>query len=324
MTLIQSKTSYIPQAPALAADWPQFATANVEPADLLATGFETLDVVLDSKRRTLWNFMRPGTGFACFTPELLRDIRSLHRTIRDLHATSRHEGGEPLQYVVSASRIPGIYSLGGDLALFAEKIRNGDSKAMHHYGHDAIDLLYHQSIGFGLPVVTIGLIQGDALGGGFECALSFDVIIAERSARIGLPEILFNMFPGMGAYSFLSRRIGSVQAEKMILSGRIYTAEELFDMGVVDVLAEDGEGEYAATRYIDDNRRKHNAHAALYQTRRRVNPISEQELHDVIDIWVEAALNLTPPDLRKMDRLASAQKKRLANMSGAFSQIAAE
>ncbi|WP_419730857.1 crotonase/enoyl-CoA hydratase family protein [Lichenicola sp.] len=324
MTLIQSKDSYIPQAPASSSAWPHFAPADVGPSELLATGFETLDVVIDTKRRTLWNFMRPRDGFVCFTPQLLRDMKSLHQMIPNLHEMTRRGGGDPVQYVVTASRIPGIYNLGGDLTLFAEKIRSGNRLAMQSYAHACTDLIYSNSTSFGVPVVTIGLIQGDALGGGFECALAHDVIIAERSAKIGLPEILFNLFPGMGAYSFLSRRLDCVRAEKMILSGRIYTAEELFEMGVVDVLAEDGEGEYATARYIESNARKHNAHTAVYQARRRVKPISEQELRDVVDIWVEAALNLTAADLRKMDRLAAAQKKRVANASGALSQMAAE
>ena len=51
-------------------------------------------------------------------------------------------------------------------------------------------------------------MQGECLGGGFEAALSSDVIVAEKSARFGFPEILFNLFPGMGAYSFLERKIG--------------------------------------------------------------------------------------------------------------------
>ena len=61
---------------------------------------------------------------------------------------------------------------------------------------------------FGLPIVTISLVRGNALGGGFEIALSGDVIIAERSAMMGFPEILFNCFPGMGAFQTLSSRVG--------------------------------------------------------------------------------------------------------------------
>jgi DSF synthase len=214
------------------------------------------------------------------------------------------------------SAVPGIYNLGGDLGLFAQKIRARDRAAMQHYAHRAVEAVYRNTVAFEAPVVTIALVQGDALGGGFECALSLNLIVAERSAKLGLPEILFNLFPGMGAYSFLSRRIGATAAEKMITSGRIYTAEELYEMGVVDVLAEDGRGEQAVRDYIERNGRKHNAHHALYRTRQRVNPITLEELRDVVDIWVDAALNLTEADLRKMDRLTAAQDRRLSQAAG--------
>ena len=55
-----------------------------------------------------------------------------------------------------------------------------------------------------------------------------------------------------------------------------------------------------------------------------MNPVSEQELRDVVDIWVEAALNLQAPDLRKMERLATAQAKRVLAVTGPASQVAAE
>src|SRR3546814_2073117 len=83
------------------------------------------------------------------------------------------------------------------------------------------------------------------LGGGFEALMTFDVVVAERQARFGLPEILFGLFPGMGAYSILARRIGHVHAERMILGGKVYSAEEMYDMGLVHVIAETGEGEQA-------------------------------------------------------------------------------
>lgn len=159
----------------------------------------------------------------------------------------------------------------------------------------------------------------------FEHALSFDLIVAERSAKLGLPEILFNMFPGMGAYSFLSRRMDRARAEAMILSGRLYGAEELHEMGVVDVLAEDGEGQQAVQEYIARHNRKFNAHQATHRARRRVNPVTLDELTDVVDIWAESALNLTEADLRKMDRLCAAQDRRLMAMQlPASAMMAAE
>ena len=60
---------------------------------------------------------------------------------------------------------------------------------------------------------------------------------------MGLPEILFNLFPGMGAYSLLARRLGMKKAEEMILSGKIFEARELHEMGVVDMIVPSGEGE---------------------------------------------------------------------------------
>lgn len=87
-------------------------------------------------------------------------------------------------------------------------------------------------------------------------------------------------------------------------------------MGVVDVLAEDGEGEAAVRLYIERHGKRHNAHQALMQVRRRVNPVTLAELKDVVDIWTDTALGVSDLDLRMMRRLAKAQQKRIA-MNGA-------
>jgi DSF synthase len=193
--------------------------------------------------------------------------------------------------------------------------------ALRRYGHQCVEVVHGISEAFQSPVVTIALVQGDALGGGFEAALAFDVIVAERSAKFGLPEVLFNLFPGMGAYSFLSRRVGPVQAERMILSGRIYSAEELHTMGLVDVLAEDGHGEEAVREYIDRSDRKHNALQAIYKVRRRSNPVTLTELRDIVDIWSAAALGVSGIDLRKMLRFVAAQEKLIARQSGCDGRV---
>jgi enoyl-CoA hydratase/carnithine racemase len=156
-------------------------------------------------------------------------------------------------------------------------------------------------------VTTISLVQGECLGGGFEAALSSDVIVAERGARFGFPEILFNLFPGMGAYSFLERKIGQKAAEDVLTSGKIYSAEEMHALGVVDVLAEDGEGEAAIAALIKRRQRSRNGMAALAAVRRRVHRIDFSELLDIVQIWVDAALRLNPRDLKLMQRLVSRQ-----------------
>jgi hypothetical protein len=90
------------------------------------------------------------------------------------------------------------------------------------------------------------------LGGEFEAVMSSDVLIAEHSAKRGLPEILFNQFSGMGAYSLLSCQpdSDSACAEWLTLSETIYGAEELYDTGFVDALAEDLQGEMAVYDYV--------------------------------------------------------------------------
>jgi DSF synthase len=275
-----------------------------------ATDYETLKVEFDAGRGLFWCRLKPE-GRPCFSPALLRDIGAMQRALPRLCHDNRDEP-QQLRYFACASAIPGIFNLGGDLGLFQSLIAAGDLTGLIRYGHAAVEAIHRTHVGYDLPLVTIALVQGDALGGGFECALAHDLIIAERSAKFGLPEVLFNLFPGMGAYSFLSRRIGRPAAEKLILSGRIHTAEELHEMGIVQVLAEDGEGEAALLDYVDRSSRWHNAHHATYCARRRVDPVTLQELREVVEVWAEAALRLSDQDLRRMARLVSAQDRRTA------------
>ena len=121
----------------------------------------------------------------------------------------------------------------------------------------------------------------------------------------------------MGAFSFLSRKLDAARAQRLITSGDMLTAEQLYEMGVVDILAEDGEGEATITRYMQKNLARHSGLYAINQARRAVSPISLTELQDVVDVWTSAVFRLTDADLRKMERLASAQSRRMARAGGA-------
>ncbi len=268
-----------------------------------------LDQEIDEGNAAFWCFIREDAG-PHFSSGLLHDVATMQTTLPRIQAARQEAGQAPLRYYISGSRIPGVFNLGGDLALFMNAIQHGDRDGLRAYAKLCIEVAYNIHVAFRLPMITISMIQGDALGGGFEAALSADVIIAERRARFGLPEVLFNLFPGMGAFSFLSRRLDATRAEKMILSGRVYTAEEMAEMGIVDVVAEDGFGEEAVRDYMAHDQRRHNAHYAMCQARRRVNPVTFEELSDITDLWVDAALRLTENDLRRMHRLVSAQARR--------------
>jgi DSF synthase len=218
----------------------------------------------------------------------------------------------PLRYLIWASSTPETYNLGGDLGLFVDLIRDRDVEGLHRYAKACVDVCYLNAINLDLPIVTVALVQGCALGGGFEAVLSNDIIVAERGVKLGLPEVLFNLFPGMGAYSFLSRQLSGAQARAMILSGRLYTAEELAEMGLVDHLVPAGEGEAALRAHLLRNDRRHGVLTALARVGRRCQPIDYEELLEVTDVWVETALCLTDADLRRMEHLARAQERRRA------------
>ena len=271
--------------------------------------FETLAVHLDARLKTYWCNMRPP-GRPSFTPALLADLAAMQGSLRRLCAED--DAADPsIRYFVLGSETPGIFNLGGDLALFGALIQTGDLHHLRAYARSCIDVIHENAITYDLPIVTIAMVQGDALGGGFEAALSCNLIVAERSAKFGFPEILFNLFPGMGAYSFLARRIGAVAAEKMLVSGRLFDASELKDMGIVDMVVEDGGGPEAVRAYIHRNTKRHNGEQGIYRVRQRVNPVDHAELRDIADLWAEAALRLNAVDLRKMQRITMAQNRRI-------------
>lgn len=268
-----------------------------------------LSVRFDSERGVLWTLLDPK-NVPCFSLDLLGQLRVHHDEIECYGDRTLKAGqGNDVRYSVLASLTPGIFNLGGQLALFRELIRSGNRDALLHYATKCIDVIYQRVHHFGQPLATITLLQGDALGGGLEAALTSDVIIAERRSQMGFPEILFNLFPGMGAYSLIARKVSPKFAEKMILSGKIYSAEELYEAGLVDILAEDGKGVEAVNEYIKKQERRSNGFLAVQKARHRFNPVTQQELMDITTVWVDAALKLNEKDLKVMDRFVRSQEK---------------
>ena len=261
----------------------------------------------DTTQKAMWSRWLPSPR-PCFNPGLLRDIRTYYDMLQ--HTNGCVNDGvddHPIEYVVLASGMSGVFNLGGDLDLFRSLIEKRDRPGLSVYGRACVDVLYSNYIAHGLAATTISLVQGECLGGGFEAALSSDVIIAERSARFGFPEILFNLFPGMGAYSFLYRRVGEKRGEEILTSGRIYSAEEMLAFGVIDRVVDDGQGEAEVNALIKQRARSRNGLCGISAARRRVQRIDLAELVDIVEIWVDCALRLNTRDLKLMQRLVSRQ-----------------
>ena len=272
---------------------------------------ELVQTRLDAERGVYWAYMK-SQARPCFTPALLSDLTRFVDSIQDGGGVFHDLGGKQcrINYAVIASRVPGIFSLGGDLSVFKHAIARRERTALVHYGRQCVDTLYRWWQNCNLPLTTVSLVQGDALGGGFECALSSSFIIAEESAKMGFPEVLFNLFPGMGAYSFLVRKVGRRLTEEIVCSGLTYSARQLLEMGVVDVVATDGTGEYAVNAFIARHSRSSNGRRGIEAVAREIQPLKHEELVRVVDIWADAALRLGDRDLKLMERLLRAQTRR--------------
>ena len=284
----------------------QLALLNGIDAEPTATSpIPLLKTHYDEKYRVSWCYMQPE-GRPCFTPELLK---SLMRHARQLQLESVQHEGQKFDYLVLASSIKGVFNLGGDLDLFFRCVTEQDRETLHQYAIDCINLFHEYFTHLSLDLTTISLVQGDALGGGFESALGAQVVIAEKGTKMGFPESLFNLFPGMGAWTVLSRKLGPNAAERMMLDGGLRSAEELHELGLVDILAEPGEGETEVYKLIKKRNRQANSYRALRRVRDTCNDASYQELKDIVDIWVDAAFELDSRDLRMMERLVKRQNQ---------------
>lgn len=243
-----------------------------------------------------------------WTLPLLLELNALNADIRALY--EQNEFVEPpIRFFVGGSLRPGLFSMGGDLAYFVDRVRARDEEGLRRYAYACVEAIFDNYHGFDSPVVTMALLEGDALGGGLEAALSCQFVIAERGVKLGFPKALFHAFPGMGAYSLVSRRLDAARAEKLILSARLHSAEELHELGLIDILAEKGEGQARARAFIAENGKRHALLGAIGKVRRRMAPLAREELHDITDIWVESVMNLAPIDLRKMEMLGRLQDR---------------
>lgn len=131
--------------------------------------------------------------------------------------------------------------MGGDLPFCFECIKTNKKKKLKRYAHLCIDAIYSIYTVFSLPVITIALVDGNAFGGGFECALAHDYIIASEDVKFGLPENKFNLFLGMGAYSLLNRKLSPVDANDIIRSGKVNKSRYFESLGIVERVVEMGE-----------------------------------------------------------------------------------
>jgi DSF synthase len=127
---------------------------------------------------------------------------------------------------------------------------------------------------------------------------------------MGFPEVLFDLFPGMGAYTFLTRRVSPIIAERMMLDGRVYPVEELLEMGIVDQVVPKGCGRQAASELVRKHKKIGNSLRSMNAVRQASRPVTLDELLTVTSEWVDAAMRLNDRGLKTMERIIRAQQRR--------------
>jgi DSF synthase len=282
----------------------------------LSNNFKQLSIRYDESHEVLWTYFNQAGIIPCANPEIVAElIKHQAEVAKTGGVLYGNDAVRNIKYSVAASLTPNVFNLGGHLGLIKELAMNRNTEGLMRYATKAIDMLDGRLSRFNQSnIVNISLVQGLALGGGLEGALASDVVIAERKSIFGFPEILFNMFPGMGGYSLVVRKVGAKIADEMILKGKQYTAQQAFDMGLVDVLVDDGEGEKAVYQWIEKNKRYYNGYLAAQRAKNRVNPITYDELMDITKMWVDVALKLSDREFSIMDRFIYSQEKQYLSL----------
>jgi DSF synthase len=265
----------------------------------------------DPDYRAVWCYHNPNPR-PVFSTNMLTELITMQQRIMDYFDGLDPDEEPMIHYLILLSKVPGIFSMGGDLKLFSKLIKEKDRQQLLDYGLKCIKVLYLNSVNMHLPVTTISLIEGQAFGGGFECALSSNIVIATRNSEMGFPEIKFNLFPGMGAYQFIARSCGTLVADKMLSTGDSYSAEELYEMGVVHRLCEEGHGIECVEEFMTLHKKKAKVHQALQNVKSRIHPIKYEELESVVELWTKTALGLEDKDLKFIDRVVKSQEIKMS------------
>ena len=265
------------------------ATANRSFKKINRPSTEVADLILDNEFN-IELVLRQGAS-PVVSLDLLDDFEKTAAFSKNL----LKEGySTPNSLFVTRSDLDGIFLLGGDLALFRYYIEKQDLEGLKRYGRKAVRAIWSLINGLHSRRLTVSYVNGEAQGGGFECALGSNVLIATKRATFGFPESLFGLFPGMGASQLLRARADSYAAKTLLAKSSRYPAEMLAEMGIIDYLIEDGE----LPDLLTDLKRGLSDEDSLDHFTTRFRSVSYEDLVDTVDDWVYQALRL---DRRKID-----------------------
>ena len=178
---------------------------------------------------------KPGSSANVLSEEVLAELD-------DVLATLERE--QPKGVVLRSGK-PGGFIAGADIGEFRGMTDVADVEARLTKGNAIVDRLDH------LAVPTVAVIHGYCLGGGLEIALACDFRIAVEDARLGFPEVMLGLHPGLGGTVRLPRLINPLEAMTMMLTGRNVRAGRAKSLGLVDAVTPERHVKAAATAAVE-------------------------------------------------------------------------
>jgi enoyl-CoA hydratase len=149
-------------------------------------------------------------------------------TVKDIFiGIKKLEENKGVKVIIITGNAEKVFVAGADIAAMKEMSKD-DAEEFSEQGHRCMQLIEECS----KPVIAA--VNGYALGGGTELALACDFIYASDNAKFGLPEVKLGIFPGFGGTQRLPRAVGMPRSRELIFTGRIITAQEAFEWGMVN------------------------------------------------------------------------------------------
>lgn len=206
--------------------------------------------------------------------ELEQFVAGVKSAERDAHAL-----------IISSARKEG-FCAGADLRELYREIQELDAKQRARGVRDFIERIHGVMNALDdAPLTTIAAVHGIAFGGGFELALTCDLIIADKMARFCFPELRLGLIPGFGGIPRLKRDVGNAAVRDLLLTGRSINAQKAQSIGLVSQVTAEGDAlrvARATAAQIGKFERETGVAA-----KRFIKPIPREELEREIDIFCE-------------------------------------
>jgi 3-hydroxyacyl-CoA dehydrogenase/enoyl-CoA hydratase/3-hydroxybutyryl-CoA epimerase len=208
-------------------------------------------------------FDRPDSGANIFDAPTLEELQQ--------HLDFVERDGS-LRGLIIASAKKSIFVAGADLKTLLQQAQRGELRAFIARGQQIFDRLAN------LTVPTVAAIHGASAGGGYEVALACDWRVASEdpATRMGLPETTLGLVPAWGGCTRLPRLIGVEKAAEVILKGKLYSAQEALQLGLVDEIAPRDQLLDVARKKLREGKRKLEAPAPASPALQELRPPKPQ------------------------------------------------